>query len=59
MSLMSPRPTCGLAFLVAGSLALGACGPDEVKYVPHPAYSGAKANVPPVPNVPKKPIKNG
>ena len=59
MSLMSLRSTCGLAVLLAGSLALGACGPDEVKYVPRPAYSGSKANLPPVANVPKKPIKNG
>lgn len=59
MSLMSPRSTCGMAVLLAGCVALGACGPDEVKYEPKPAYSGAKANLPPVPNVPKKPIKNG
>jgi hypothetical protein len=30
-----------------------------VKYEPRPAYSGQKASLPPVPNVPKKPIKNG
>src|SRR6187549_991359 len=58
MSLMSPR-SCGLAFLFAASLAGIGCGSDEVKYVPHPANSGAKANLPPVANVPKKPIKNG
>jgi hypothetical protein len=58
MSLMSPR-SCGLAFLIAASVATFGCGPDEVKYTPRPAYSGAKADLPPVPNVPKKPIKNG
>jgi len=57
MSLMSPR-SC-LAFLFAASLAAVGCGGDEVKYVPHPANSGAKASLPPVANVPKKPIKNG
>ena len=58
MSLMSPR-SFGLAFLFAASLATLACSSDEVKYVPHPANSGPKANLPPVANVPKKPIKNG
>jgi len=58
MSLMSPR-SCGLAFLFAASIAGIGCGSDEVKYVPHPANSGAKASLPPVANVPKKPIKNG
>jgi hypothetical protein len=58
MSLMSPR-SCGLAFLFAASIAAVGCGSDEVKYVPHPANSGAKANLPPVANVPKKPVKNG
>ncbi|HEX7453359.1 MAG TPA: hypothetical protein VF294_13785 [Polyangiaceae bacterium] len=58
MSLMSPR-SCGLAFLFAASVATVGCGPDEVKYTPHPAYTGAKASLPPVANVPKKPIKNG
>ena len=36
--------------------ALG-CGGEEVKYEPRPAPSGAKANLPAVPNVPNKPIK--
>ena len=58
MSLMSPR-SCGMAFLFAASFATLGCGSDEVKYVPHPANSGSKANLPPVANVPKKPIKNG
>lgn len=58
MSLMSPR-SCGLALLIAASVATVGCGSDEVKYVPKPANSGAKANLPPVANVPKKPIKSG
>src|SRR5258708_18581158 len=58
MSLWS-RVSCGLAFLFAESGATVGCGRDEVKDPPHRAYSGAKANLPPVPNVPKKPIKNG
>ncbi|HET9953291.1 MAG TPA: hypothetical protein VFQ61_02240 [Polyangiaceae bacterium] len=40
-------------------LAVVGCGGEEVKYTPRPAYSGSKANLPPVPNLPKKPIKNG
>jgi hypothetical protein len=35
------------------------CGGEEVKYEPRPAPSGQKANLPAVPNVPNKPIKNG
>jgi hypothetical protein len=35
------------------------CSNEEIKYVPKPAASGEKASLPPVPNVPKKPIKNG
>ena len=58
MSLMSPR-SCGLAFLFVTSLSALGCSSDEVKYVPHPANSGQKANLPPVANVPKKPVKNG
>jgi hypothetical protein len=44
--------------LVLGSSAMG-CGGEEVKYKPVPAVSGVKANVPAVPNLAKKPIKNG
>ena len=47
---------------VAATLALvslAGCGGDKVKYVPRTAPSGVKANLPPVPNVPQKPIKAG
>jgi hypothetical protein len=43
---------------LAAILAMG-CGGEKVKYTPHPAPSGARASLPPVPNVPQKPIKNG
>jgi hypothetical protein len=43
---------------VLGFSTLG-CGGEEVKYKPVPAVSGIKANMPPVPNLAKKPIKNG
>jgi hypothetical protein len=36
-----------------------ACGGEDVKYQPKPAYSGTKANVPSVPSLQKKTIKNG
>ena len=40
--------------------ALGtACGVEEVKYEPRPAYNGPKASLPAAPNVSKKPVKNG
>ena len=35
------------------------CGGEEVKYEPVPAVSGVQANLPAVPNLVKKPIKNG
>ncbi len=41
------------------SFTLSACGGDEVKYQARPAVSGSKAQLPPVPNVAKKPIKVG
>jgi hypothetical protein len=41
------------------SAALTGCGGDEVKYEPRPAYNGPKASLPAVPNLGKKPIKNG
>jgi len=45
--------------VLAACTTLAGCGGDEVKYEPRPAYSGQKASLPPVPNVPKKPVKNG
>ena len=43
---------------LAAVLAMG-CGGDKIKYTPHTAPSGARASLPPVPNVPQKPIKTG
>lgn len=39
-------------------LSLAGCGPEEVPYTPQPAPT-VQANLPPVPNVPQKPIKSG
>jgi hypothetical protein len=36
-----------------------ACGSEEAKYEARPAYSGAKASLPSVPTLQKKPIKQG
>lgn len=48
---------------LAGAIGLAsvtACGNAEKdKYQPHPAYSGAKVNMPALPNLPQKPLKNG
>jgi hypothetical protein len=46
---------------IAATLAtvvLAACGGEKVKYQPHPSPT-VKADLPPVPNVPQKPIKSG
>ena len=51
------------AYSILSLLALCAstegCGGEEVKYQPVPAVSGMKANLPAVPSIAKKPIKNG
>ena len=47
---------CALAAVIAFGTA---CAGEEAKYEPRPAYSGPKASLPSVPNVSKKPIKNG
>ena len=44
--------------LAVVSLA-SACGGEKPKYVPHASPSGVKANLPPVPNVPQRPVKAG
>jgi hypothetical protein len=61
MSLMSLRSARILSLLAAFpvSFSLCGCGGEEVKYEPKPAVSGAKAQLPPVPNVAKKPLKAG
>jgi hypothetical protein len=57
---MSLIRRCSIPFCVLPALAFGsACGGEEVKYEPRPAYNGPKASLPSVPNVSKKPVKNG
>ena len=48
-----------LASTLAAVVALGmvSCGGEKVKYNPRPAPSGVKASLPPVPNVPQRPVK--
>ncbi len=47
----------GLVGLTANLLS--ACGSEEAEYTPKPAYTGDKASLPPMPNVPQNPIKAG
>lgn len=49
----------GVALLACAVPFATGCGGEEVKYKPREAVSGAKANLPAVPNVPQRPIKNG
>ena len=53
------RIAISIPSLVALCVSTQGCGGEEVKYQPVPAVSGMKASLPPVPNVVKKPIKNG
>lgn len=53
------RTLCASALGVSLALPLAGCGGDEVKYEPRPAPSGVKAELPPMPNVPQKPVKAG
>jgi hypothetical protein len=39
--------------------ASAGCGSEEIPYQPRQAPSGVKASLPPVPNVPQKPVKAG
>lgn len=48
-----------LAMLTATATATAGCGSDEIPYEPRQSPSGVTANLPPVPNVPQKPIKAG
>ncbi len=57
MSRQSIRFACIPA--LALTMALTGCGREEPKYEAKPAVSGLKAELPPVPNVPQKPIKVG
>lgn len=45
--------------LGAALLASTGCGGEDVKYEPKPAYTGDKASLPPVSNIPQAPIKQG
>jgi hypothetical protein len=57
MSSVSTRLVRASALAVLCLSAFG-CG-EKFKYHPRPAVSGMKANMPPVPNVPQKPLKVG
>ena len=54
-----PRSISTIALLSVLGLGAVGCGKEEVKYKPRKASGGVKANLPPVPNVPQKPIKAG
>jgi len=53
------RSVATSAVVAVLALGLTGCDRNEIKYKPKPAASGAKANMPAVPNVPQKPIKKG
>lgn len=53
------RTAYSIPSLLALCVSTQGCGGEEVKYEPVPAVSGVKANLPAVPNLAKKPIKNG
>lgn len=46
-------------FAILAASALVGCGREEPKYEPVPAVTGSKAALPPVPNVPQRPEKDG
>jgi hypothetical protein len=48
-----------ISLLMGAVLVPLACGKEEAKYEPRPAYSGTKAALPSVPTLQKKPIKQG
>lgn len=56
---MSLRSSQAIALAVLAGITAAACGGEKVEYKPHPEGSGVKANLPAVPALPKKPIKNG
>ncbi len=53
------RPVCSTAAIACLGVFVAGCGGDEVKYEPRAAPSGVQASLPPVPNVPQKPLKQG
>jgi hypothetical protein len=48
-----------VSLVIGLSGAAFGCGGEDVKYVPKPAHTGAKANLPSVPSLAKKPINQG
>jgi len=48
-----------VSLVIGASCAAFGCGGEDVKYVPKPANTGTKANLPSVPSLAKKPIKQG
>jgi hypothetical protein len=60
---ISVRRVATLCFVCVPPVAVFAmtpgCGPTDEPYKPVPAYSGRKANLPPVPSLPNKPVKVG
>jgi len=54
-----PVGRSALAATLAVATLSAACGPEKPKYTPRAAPSGVKASLPPVPNVPQKPLKSG
>jgi len=54
------RKEAALLLVVTSSVAMStACSGNEDPYKPTPAWSGKKANLPPVPQLPNTPIKQG
>ena len=53
----SVRFVCASTLAAVFALGMMSCGGEKIKYKPRPAPSGVKASLPPVPNVPQKPVK--
>lgn len=53
------RQVFKLGFIGLLATSFIGCGGEDVKYTPRPAYTGEKANLPSVANVPTTAIKNG
>lgn len=56
---MSFRVRTACVSTIVAAISLVGCGDKEIPYTPKPAPSGLKASLPPVPNVPQKPVKAG
>jgi hypothetical protein len=56
---MSMRHLLCLGLVGLTATVLNGCGQEDVKYEPKPAVTGDKANMPAVPPIPQKPIKDG